>query len=299
MAINVIELASSRRVSYNGGSPVGTREFTVTGAATEADVYGLFKTDGEPPNYLPNKFSAYPSLSELVPPVRLVALDFELTKDPDVLQKWMVTVTYREVTLGGAQSPASAPLTQLAPNDEGYLTVRGRTEGGFIEGWRLHDTAEEWNARYAQLTSTGLPIYAVGDERGDIGGRKIDVKGRPVSIETVREQITVDLTLSYIPNVELIRTLASTRNRTSFLGIPPGSVVFKGATWANVAPGKWSVSYEFAADNFSHLVQVAAESTAREPILGADGQAKIVTWVQPFPKLAEHRDLNQYLSSIP
>lgn len=293
----VIELASSRRVSYNSGSPVGTREFTVTGAATEADVYNLFKVDGEPPNALPQKFSAYPNLSQLVPPVRLVALDFELTKDPDVLQKWMVTVTYREVVLQGA-GPAPTPLTQLAPNDEGYLTVRGRTEGGFIEGWRLHDTAEEWDAKYAQLTQTGLPIYDINDVNGDIGGRKIDVSGRPVSIETVREQITVDVTLAYIPNVELIRTLASTRNRTSFLGIPPGSVLFKGATWANIAPGKWSVSYEFAADNFSHLVQVAQE-TKTGPVLGSDGHAKHVAWVQPFPKLAEHRDLNQYLSSIP
>jgi hypothetical protein len=297
MSASVIELASSRRVSYNGGSPIGTREFTVTGAATEADVYALFKLDGEPPTNLPNKFSAYPNLSDLIPPVRLVALDFELTKDPDVLQKWMVTVTYREVTIGGA-GPAPAPLTQLAPNDEGYLTVRGRTEGGFIEGWRLHDTAEEWDAKYAQLTQTGLPIYSVRDINGDIGGRKIDVSGRPVSIETVREQITVDVTLSYIPNVELIRTLASTRNSTSFLGVPPGSVLFKGATWANIAPGKWSVSYEFAADNFSHLVQVAQEYDGKA-VLDENGQAKYVNWVQPFPRLAEHRDLNQYLASIP
>ena len=298
MPANVIELASSRRVSYNNGSPVGTREFTVTGAATEADVYALFKLDGEPPNNLPNKFSAYPSLSELVPAVRMVALDFELTKDPDVLQKWMVTVTYREVTLGG-EGPAPAPLTQLAPNDEGYLTVRGRTEGGFVEAWRIHDTAAEWDYRYAQLTVLGLPIYKVGDERGDIGGRKVDVTGRPVSIETVREQITIDLTLSYIPDVELIRTLASTRNRTSFLGIPPGSVLFKGASWANIAPGKWQVSYEFAADNFSHLVQVAAEDTTRQVILDEGKQAKTVTWVQPFPKLADHRTLNKYLASVP
>lgn len=297
MPPTVIELASSRRVSYNSGSPVGTREFTVTGAATEADVYGLFKIDGEPPSALPQKFSAYPNLSQLVPPVRLVALDFDLTKDPDVLQKWMITVTYREVVLQGS-GPAPAPLTQLAPNDEGYLTVRGRTEGGFIEGWRLHDTAEEWDAKYAQLTQTGLPIYGINDANSDIGGRKIDVAGRPVSIETVREQITVDVTLAYIPNVELIRTLASTRNRTSFLGIPPGSVLFKGATWANIAPGKWSVSYEFAADNFSHLVQVAKE-TKEGPVLDEGGQAKHVSWVQPFPKLAEHRELNQYLSSIP
>ena len=294
----VIELASSRRVSYNGGSPIGTRLFTVTGAATESDIYALFTLDGEPPSSLPDKFSAYPNLSGLVPAVRMVAMDFDLEKDPDVLQKWNVTVTYREVALGG-NGPSPAPLTQLAPNDEGYLNVRGRTEGGFIEGWRLHDTAAEWNSAYASKTVNGLPIYQVGDDpNSDIGGRKIDVNGRPVSIETVREQITVDVTLSYIPNVELIRTYASTRNLTSFLGIPTGSVLFKGATWANIAPGKWSVSYEFAADNFSHLVQVAKEN-AGQPVLDERGQAKCVSWVQPFPRLAEHRELNQYLRAIP
>ena len=297
MSALVIELATSRRVSYNNGSPVGTREFTVTGCADEAAVYALFKLDGEPPTNLPNKFSAYPSLSGLVPSVRLVALDFELRKDESVLDKWLVSITYREVTLSGT-GPVAAPLTQLAPNDEGYLTVRGRTEGGFIEGWRLHDTADEWDFVYASKTSTGLPLYRVGTEDSDIGGRKIDINGRPVSIETVREQITVDVTLGYIPNVEAIRTLASTRNRSSFLGIPAGSVLFKGAQWSNIAPGKWSVSYEFAADNFSHLVQTALEVDGK-PTLDEGGQAKIVSWVQPFPRLAEHRELNDYLRSIP
>ena len=47
------------------------------------------------------------------------------------------------------------------------------------------------------------------------------------------------------------------------------------------------------------VVQVAAEDTSRQVILDAGKQAKTVTWVQPFPRLAEHRDLNQYLASIP
>ena len=297
MSALVIELATSRRIAYNGGSPVGTREFTVTGCADEAAVYALFKLEGEPPTNLPNKFSAYPSLSGLVPSIRLVALDFDLRKDESVLDKWLVSITYREVTLSGTGS-VNTPLTQLAPNDEGYLTVRGRTEGGFIEGWRLHDTADEWNFVYSSKTTTGLPLYRVGTEDSDIGGRKIDINGRPVSIETVREQITVDVTLGYIPNVEAIRTLASTRNRSSFLGIPAGSVLFKGAQWSNIAPGKWSVSYEFAADNFSHLIQVAAEENGIV-IKDRGNQADIVSWVQPFPRLAEHRELNEYLRSIP
>jgi hypothetical protein len=295
----VIELNTSRQVSYNSGSPIGTRVFTVTGAATEADVYGLFKLDGEPPTNLPNKFSAYPNLSALTPPVRLVALDFNLQKDPDVLDKWDVTVTYREVAIGGGGIGGN-PLTQLAPNDEGYLTVRGSTEGGFVEAWRSYQTDDEFNFYYNSKTSEGVPIYAASSEDGDIGGTKIDVAGRPVSLETVREQITVDLTLSYIPDLEKIRQYNGSRNRTSFLGIPRGAVVFKGATWSNIAPGKWSVSYEFAADNFYHLIQQPVlDLNTGKPIPAPNGQAKFVSWVQPFPRILDHRELNGYLVGIP
>jgi hypothetical protein len=110
MSALVIELATSRRIAYNGGSPIGTREFTVTGCADEAAVYALFKLDGEPPTNLPNKFSAYPSLSGLVPSIRLVALDFDLRKDESVLDKWLVSITYREVTLSGTGS-LNTPIT--------------------------------------------------------------------------------------------------------------------------------------------------------------------------------------------
>lgn len=294
----VIELNTSRQVSYNSGSPIGTRVFTVTGAATEADVYALFKLDGEPPTNLPNKFSAYPSLTTLVPPVRLVALDFNLQKDSDVLDKWDVTVTYREVAIGGS-TPGGNPLTQLAPNDEGYLTVRGSTQGGFVDAWRAYESDDAFSAIYNAKTVLGVPVYAVNDINGDIGGTRIDVSGKPVSLETVRESITVDLTLSYIPDLEKIRNYNGSRNRFSFLGIPPGAVVFKGATWSNIAPGKWSVSYEFAADNFYHLVQQPQIERGGMPILSAGGQAEYVNWVQPFPRILDHRELNGYLVGIP
>lgn len=299
---NVIELASSRRVSYNSGSPVGTREFTVTDAADESAVYALFKIDGEPPSNLPDKFSAYPSLSTLIPPVRLVALDFTLTKDPDVLQKWDVTVTYREVALGGS-GPSPSPLTQLSPNDEGYLNVRGRTEALFTDVWRGFYTDEAWRAAFDQKANgalgVGVPIYQIGTDDSDIGGVPVDVSGRPVSVETLREQITIDLTLSYIPDIDAIRKYAGSRNKTALLGCPAGSVVFRGANWSNVAPGKWQVSYEFAADNFFHLIQAPAQDDYGKPIKNERNQAKVVSWVQPFLRILEHRDLNAYLTSLP
>ena len=299
MPATVIELANSRQVSYNSGSPVGTRAFTVTGCATEADVYALFKLDGEPPNNLPNKFSAYPNLSTLTPPVRMVALDFDLQRDPDVLEKWLVTVTYREVAIGGGGIGGN-PLTTLAPNDDGYLTVRGSTEGGFVDAYRGYYTDAEFNAIYSTKTNLGVPIYAVTDINGDIGGIRIDVAGKPISLETVRESISVDVTLSYIPDLEKIRNFNGSRNASSFLGIPPGAVVFKGATWSNIAPGKWQVSYEFAADNFYHLVQQPQlNADTGKPILDERGQAKYVNWVQPFPRILNHRALNAYLSAIP
>jgi len=295
----VIELSTSRRVSYNSGSPIGTRVFTVTGAATEADVYALFTLDGEPPTNLPNKFSAYPNLSQLNPPVRMVALDFDLQRDPDVLDKWDVTVTYREVAIGGGPIGGN-PLTQLAPNDEGYLTVRGSTEGGFVEAYRSYYDDDSFNSVYGRKTTQGVPIYAVNSKEGDIEGIKVDVGGKPVSLETVRETISVDVTLSYIPDLEKIRNYNGSRNRSSFLGIPPGAVVFKGANWANIAPGKWTVSYEFAADNWYHLIQQPhIDRNTGKPILDENGQARYVNWVQPFPRLLDHRELNVHLAGIP
>lgn len=288
----VIEPPSSRTVNYNNGSPVATRTFIVTDCETEADVYKLFLTDGEPPTNLPNKFSPYPNLSELDPPVRIVAMDFTLSRDPSVVGKWNVTITYRETALGGS-------FTQLSPNDTGYVAVRGSTESGLVDMWRTYGSDDDFAFYLNSKAPNGNPLFAVNDPSGDIGGIRIDIAGRPTRSLSMFESIVVDITIGEVPDVRAIRDMIGSRNSTGFLGLPIGAVLFRGARWTNVSPGKWQVSYDFLADYFYHLVQQPMSDRLGNPFLSAAQQAEFVTWTQPFLRLQNHRMLSPYLSALP
>lgn len=288
----VIEPSSSRTVSYNNGSPVATRRFIVTGCNTEADVYALFLLDGEPPSNIPNKFSPYPNLDALEPKVLIVAMDFQLSRDPAAVGKWEVTVTYRETASGGA-------LTQLAPNDAGYVAVRGSTESGLVDLWRTYASDDEFAYWLNLKAPLGNPIHSPNSTSGDIGGQIIDVAGRPSRTLSMFESISVDVTVPDIPNVRKIRDTIGSRNATPFLGLPVGAVLFRGARWSNVSPGKWQVSYDFLADYFYHMMQQPVTNRLGEPYLTPQNQAQYVNWVQPYLRLQDHRQLSVYLLSLP
>lgn len=288
----VIEPPNSRTVNYNSGSPIATRIFIVTGAATEADVYGLFALDGEPPNNLPNKFSLYPNLADLTPPVRIVAMDFQLSRDPSVQGKWNVAVTYRETALNGA-------FTQLSPNDTGYVAVRGSTESSTADLWRAYGSDAEFESWLAQKAPQGFPVHPTQSALGDIGGLPIDVSGRPTRSMTMFESIVVDVTIDSVPDVRAIRDSIGSRNSREFLGLPIGAVLFRGARWTNISPGKWQVSYDFLADYFYHLIQQPLMDRLGNPFLNNQNHAEFVNWVQPYLRLTDHRSMSQYLFALP
>lgn len=288
----VIEPSSSRTVNYNNGSPIATRTFIVTGCDTEADVYSLFLLDGEPPSNLPNKFSLYPNLSDLDPPVRIVAMDFTLSRDPSVVGKWGVVVTYRETSLGGS-------FTQLSPNDTGYVAVRGATESGMTDMWRTWSSDAEFSYWLNEKAPLGYPKFTPDTPAGDIGGIRIDVSGRPTRASHSTESIMVDITIGEVPDVRAIRDMIGSRNALEFLGLPPGAVLFRGARWSNISPGKWQVSYDFLADYFYHLVQQPLMNSLGEPILTARNQAEYVMWTQPYLRVMNHRLLSPYFLALP
>lgn len=289
---SVIEPNTSRNVQYNNGSPVATRTFIILDAQTEADVYALFKLDGEPPTNIPNKFSAYPNLSQLQPPVSIVAMDFTLTRDAGVVGKWDLSITYRETSSGG-------PITQLSPNDTGYVTLRGSTESAMTDMWRTYSSDSEFESYLAAKAPLGNPLFSATDPQGDIGGLRIDVMGRASRSMTMFENIVADVTMDQVPNVRAIRDTIGSRNMTSFLGLPVGAVLFRGARWTNIAPGKWQVSYDFVADYFYHLIQQPITDTRGDVIRDSSGNARYVNWVQPYPRIADHRLLSPYLLALP
>jgi hypothetical protein len=288
----VIEPPSSRSVNYNSGSPTATRTFIVTGCATETDVYALFKLDGEPPNNLPNKFSLYPNLSDLNPPVQIVAMDFSLARDPAVQEKWSVTVTYRETALGGS-------FTQLSPNDTGYVAVRGSTESAMGDLWRTYTSDADFGYWLAEKAPLGFPTFSVQSTQGDIGGLKIDVAGRPTRTMVMYESIVVDVTLGAVPDIRAIRDTIGSRNSTELLGLPVGAVLFRGARWTNISPGKWQVSYDFLADYFYHMIQQPLTDRLGNPFLDGQNHAEFVNWSQPYLRLKDHRSMSPYLLALP
>jgi len=291
----IIELTTSRRITYGSGAPVGVREYHLSGYATEADVLALF--DGV---NLPAKLQPWPSSGFFSPAVDLRVFDFELERDPAVKECWRVRITYREQGL-------DAITPTLAPNDAGYVTMRASFEAQFEDAWRNWDSVEELEAAAADvLDSSRNPLYPPGTLRSDIKGRRIDVAGYPTSIQNYRQRVTLDLTSQYRPNPTVLRGYLGTRNKTAFLGMEEGSAVFTGAEGSIVSPGKWQITFTFEVDYYYHLKQVPARhpngdvkldvSTAE---VGEDGgQAKIVSWVQPYPRLTEFRNINSYFAGL-
>ena len=293
MAIN--ELTTSRRITYNSGRPVGVREYHVHPYASESDVLTLFAT-----NQLPNKLSTWPSGGFFTPAVDLRAFDYEIVRDPNVQQAWIVRVTYAEL--------GPDPITPtLAPNDAGYINMRLSVEAEFEDAWRQWDSADrlEQEAGRNVLDDFQRPIYPIGTTESDIGGTKIDVAGSPTSVVRHKQRIQLEVVSSTRPDPAVYRRFLGTRNLTPFLNCARGTAVFVGAEGSMSSPGKWAITFNFDVDFFFHLKQVAKRlpngSVVLDAAEGADGaaHAKIVSWVQPFPIGTEFRDITRYFSALP
>lgn len=295
----ITELTTSRRITYGSGQPVGVREYHVYPYATEGDALALIGAVGG----LPGKLSAWPSSGFFLPSADLRVFDYEIQRDPNVQQAWIVRITYRELGLD--------PITpNLAPNDVGYISMRTTIESQFEDAWRQWNTAEALEAQAGgpKLDEAARPRYAVGTVDSDIGGIRIDVAGNPTSVVRHSQRIQLELMSNTRPDPNRYRQYLGTRNSKTFLGCPVGTAVFTGAEGAITSPGKWALTFNFDVDYFYHLKQVPKRHPNGSIVLdvgsgetGAEGtgQAKVVSWVQPFPIVTEFRDINTYFASIP
>lgn len=292
----LIELTTSRRIAYNSGQPVGVREYHVYPYATELDVLNLINA-----GVLPSKLEPWPSTGFFLPSVNLVVFDYEIVRDQNVPNAWIVRITYREQGVD--------PITpNLAPNDEGYISMRTSMEATFEDAWRQWNSGEDAEAQAGgpKLDAFGRPKFAVGTPSSDIGGIRIDVAGNPTSVLKHSQRIQLELVSSTRPRPDVYRTFLGTRNETKFLNCPIGTCVFQGAEGAISTPGKWQITYNFAVDYFYHLIQTPKRHPNGSVVLdvagagdGATGQAKVVSWVQPFPIVTEFRNITPYFLQIP
>lgn len=292
----IVERTSSRRITYNNGSPVGVREFHVHPYPTEAAVVALLNGVN-----LPAKLSGWPITIGFSPAVSLVVYDYEIIRDPNTPEAWTVNVIYRE--------RGDDVLTpNFSPNDAGYVNMRLSVETQFEDAWRQWFTREEQEEDNGPLLDQYYrPLYSPLQDESDIGGRKIDVAGHPSSILRHTQRLQLELTTNRLPRPDTYRRFLGTRNITPFVYSPIGTALFIGADASQVSPGKWQIVFQFNVDWYFHLKQIPRRmlnghvelDTGFAGQAQTTGQARIVSYIQPFPVVQEFRQLDSGFAGLP
>ena len=296
----VRELTSSRNISYNEGQPTGIREFHCHPYATEQDVVALIGAPGG----LPGKMFNWPGSTLEVFPIQgsdLRVFDHAIRRDPNVTQAWIVTVTYRQ-----RGYKASVPTNfQITPNQPGAATSRFDHLAKFEDTWRQWASTDEIEFNARLLDENQVPRYAPFTPQSDIGGKKIDAAGYPTSVLRHTIKFTIDLvddTFPFFP-----RSLIGSRNSKQFLGFDKGVLLFIGVNSVELPNGFFNASYNFEADWFFHLKQVPKRQANGYVVLDlpanaddvtATGQAKVVSYIQPYPLVADFYTISPRFASI-
>ena len=282
---DVFELASSRKFDFNEGKPRAERKFVVTGAADESVVIALFGST------LPDQYDNYPNDSGM--PYNMLAFTYDITKEPNALETWHVTMKYKAQIIGsGATNPTS---TNLVPNEVGYRTARLSMTAEFRETWRDF------------VSVTAMQAIASGNyDMTDIGGNSIDVAGIPLSSLVYKQEITILITDQFLPNAQAIAAQIGTRNDAQFLNYPLGSLVFAGCNCETIPEvGRNSIEYRFVYDATFHQIQYPVKGNNGSPILASatagtilKGSAEKVFYKQPFKYTSNFSNLSQYFSGL-
>lgn len=133
----------------------------------------------------------------------------------------------------------------------------------------------------------------VADNFLDIGGTPVDFSGKPFSGLANQETISIDTlwpAIDCYPDTTAFDPLRMTRNPTTFLGRPAGSVLYLGPRLTPTHPQWFTLTQEFLWDANYHLVQRPGLDKDGQPILdtfsGPHGlQAKYVRFFQMYAML--------------
>ena len=282
----VYELFSSRKYLNNEGKPRAEQQFVVVDAASEGDVVALFGTT------LPGEYAHYPNDGAL--PYDMLAFDYSITKDPSAVSTWQVTMRYRaEIGATSGFNNPTSPL--LEPNEVGYRTARLSMTAEFRDTWRDF------------VSVVAMRAIAVGDySQQDIGGSSIDVGGIPLSSLYYKQEITILITDSFLPNAQSIAVQIGTRNASTFLNYAAGSLVFTGCNCETIPEvGRNSIEYRFVYDQCFHQIQYPVRGNNGSPILAAvtagtilKGSAAQVYFKQPFKYTSNFSNLSQYFGGL-
>ena len=282
----VYELNTSRKYLNNEGKPRAEQQFIVVDAATEGDVVALFGTT------LPGEYAHYPNDGAL--PYDMLAFDYSITKDPSAVSTWQVTMRYR-AEIGAAQAFNNPTSPLLEPSEVGYRTARLSMQAEFRDLWRDF-------ASVAQMQAVASGDYSIKD----IGGSSIDVGGIPLSTLVYKQEISILITDQYLPDAQAIAAQIGTRNASTFLNYPSGSVVFAGCNCETIPEvGRNSIEYRFIYDQAYHQIQYPVKANNGSPILTSVATATIaanaaekVFYKQPFKYTSNFNNLSQYFTGL-
>ena len=282
----VYDLFTSRKYVNNEGKPRAERQFVVVDAADESVIVGLFGST------LPGEYEHYPNDSGL--PYDMLAFDYSITKDPSAVSTWQVTMRYRaEIGATSGFNNPTSPL--LEPNEVGYRTARLSMTAEFRDTWRDF------------VSVVAMQAIASGNyDLTDIGGNSIDAGGIPLSALVYKQEITILITDSFLPNAQAVATQIGTRNDKIFLNYPQGSIVFTGCNCETIPEvGRNSIEYRFVYDQSYHQIQYPVRGNNGSPILAAatagtilKGSAEKVYYKQPFKYSSNFNNLSQYFGGL-
>lgn len=297
----VRELTTTANVSYQEGSPIAVREFHCHPYLHEDDVWSLIGAA----NGLPAKMSRYATrgleagmYTGLQSLYRLVAYDYAIRPDPSVAQAWFVTVTYR---IRGEY--ASISNTQaIAPNDDGYLSIRLDTNVVHHDAWRQYKYFSEFEAVLSRTCDSNyVPLYSLNQAESDIGGIKIDTAGYPTTVLRPEGRLLVEVTSMARINPLKSTPLLGCRNSMKFADYERGTLVYGGHSTVELPTGMYQHTLTFAFDQMYHLKQIPQRQANGYVVLDlpsnpndqmATGQAKRVAFVQPYPMMADFQDID-------
>lgn len=148
----------------------------------------------------------------------------------------------------------------------------------------------------AALPTDGTVAFASG---ADIGGTSVDTNGKAKAYEVPQQLVTIevqyDRTLpSGSPAAEppwaTYTSYVGTRNSTTFLGAPKGTLLYQGFQTAPIDSNYYRLSHTFLYDAWYHLEQIPAPNPTGEPILTAGVtvggyailQVAAVVWLQKY-----------------
>jgi hypothetical protein len=283
---DVYELNTSRKYLNNEGKPRAERQFVVVGADTEGDVVALLG------GTLPGEYAHYPNDGAL--PYDMLAFDYSITKEPNAVSTWQVTMRYR-AEIGANPAFNNPTSTQLSPTEVGYRTARLSMSAEFKDQFRKFNSVKLMQDK---ATST----Y----ESTDIGGTSVDVAGHPLSVLSYKQNISILITDSVLPASQEIAVQIGTRNASLFLNYPAGSVVFAGCNCETIPEvGRNSIEYSFVYDQNSHYIQYPVRNENgvviyAEAAVGsvAKGSCLTVYNKQPFPYTSNFSNLSKYFSGL-